>query len=192
MNPKVDFFFEKESKWQKEVCLLRNIALDCNLNEELKWGNPCYSLDNRNIVLIHMFKEYCALLFFKGALMNDPEGILIQQTNNVQAARQIRFTSLKDISKLKSILKSYILQAVDIEESGMKVKLKKTTEFEVPEEFRMVLTKNAKIKKAFQALTPGRQRAYLLFFAAPKQAKTRETRIEKHLENILAGKGLND
>lgn len=190
MNPKVDFFFEKEDKWQKEVQKLRSIPLDCGLTEELKWGNPCYTFGDKNIVLIHTFKEYCALLFFKGALMNDPDGILIQQTENVQAARQIRFTSVKDIDK--KTLKAYVYEAIEIEKAGLKVTLKKSSEFPIPEEFQTKLNKNAKLKKAFEALTPGRQRAYLLHFAAAKQTQTRESRIEKATPGILAGKGLND
>lgn len=192
MNPKVDFFFDKDTKWQKEYEQLRTIILDCGLTEELKWGSPCYTFEDRNIVLIHGFKEYCALLFFKGALLNDPSGILIQQTENVQSARQIRFTSLKEITKLERILKTYIYEAIEVERAGLAVKLKKTAEYNVPEEFQKKLNKNAALKKAFYALTPGRQRAYLLYFAQPKLAKTRESRIEKSMQPILKGKGLND
>lgn len=192
MNPKVDFYFEKDKKWQEEIKKLRTIVLDCGLTEELKWGCPCYTFENTNIVLIHVFKEYCALLFFKGALLKDTESILIQQTKNVQAARQIRFTSAPEITKMKSILKAYIFQAIEVEKAGLKVKLKKATEYSVPEEFKKKLDKNAALKSAFKSLTPGRQRAYLLYFSAPKQSKTRESRIEKSMKPILNGKGLND
>ena len=192
MNPKVDFYFEKNKIWQKELEQLRTIILSCGLNEELKWGTPCYTFEGSNIVLIHVFKEYCAMLFFKGALLNDAHGLLVQQTKNVQAARQIRFTNVKEITKLKPVLKAYIYEAIEVEKAGLKVKLKKTTEFEMPEEFQKKLNKSTALKKAFEALTPGRQRAYLLYFAAPKQAKTRESRIEKSAPQILKGKGLND
>lgn len=191
-NPKVDFFFEKESQWQKEYKLLRSIVLDCGLMENLKWGQPCYTLDNRNIVLIHGFKEYYALLLFKGALLKDTDGILIQQSENVQSARQIRFTNAKEITRLKAVLKTYIYQAIEVEKAGLKVKLKKTSDYKVPEEFQKQLNKKAALKKAFDALTPGRQRAYLFYFAQPKQSKTREARIEKCIPAILKGKGLND
>ncbi len=191
MNPKVDFYFSK-AKWQKELEQLRKIVLDCGLTEELKWGCPCYSFDKSNIVLIHVFKEYCAVLFFKGALLNDASGILIQQTKNVQAARQIRFTNVKEIVKLKTILKAYIFEAIEVEKAGLKVPLKKTAEFSMPQEFKNKLNKNAALKTAFYALTPGRQRGYLLHFSAPKQSKTRESRIEKCMPQILNGKGLND
>jgi uncharacterized protein YdeI (YjbR/CyaY-like superfamily) len=192
MNPKVDFYFSKAEKWQEEIEQLREIVLDCGLTEELKWGCPCYTFEKSNIVLIHVFKEYCALLFFKGALLNDPNGILIQQTENVQAARQIRFTNLKEIVKQKKILKTYIYEAIEIEKAGLKVNLKKATEFTIAEEFQNKLDKKPALKKAFYALTPGRQRAYLLFFCAPKQSKTREARVEKYIPQILSGKGLND
>jgi uncharacterized protein YdeI (YjbR/CyaY-like superfamily) len=192
MNPKVDWFFEKAEKWQKEFEQLRTIILGCGLSEELKWGNPCYTFEGNNIVLIHGFKEYCALLFFKGALLKDSEHILIQQTKNVQGARQIRFTDVKEIGKLKPSLKAYIYEAIEVEKAGLKVDLKKTQEFPVPEEFQNALDKNAALKTAFKALTPGRQRAYLLYFAAPKQVKTREARIDKFMQPIMDGKGLND
>lgn len=192
MNPKVDFYFTKAQKWQKETELLRTIVLDCGLTEELKWGCPCYMFQKSNIVLIHVFKEYCALLFFKGVLLKDASGILIQQTRQVQAARQIRFTSTKEIVKLKAILKVYIYEAIEVEKAGLKVELKKTAEYTIPEEFKNRLDKNAALKKAFKALTPGRQRAYLLHFSAPKQSKTRESRVEKYIPQILKGKGLND
>ena len=191
MNPKVDFYF-KAKKWQEELEQLRKIALDCQLTEELKWVTPCYTFQQKNIVLIHHFKEYCALLFFKGALLKDTKGILIQQSENVQAARQIRFTSLKEIVEQKSILKAYIYEAIEIEKAGLKVELKKTSDFPVSEEFQKQLDADSRVKKAFEALTPGRQRAYLLHFSQPKQAKTREARVEKAMPQILDGKGLND
>src|SRR6187431_227906 len=192
MNPKVDWFFSKDTKWQKEYEKLRTIILDCGLTEELKWGCPCYTFQNTNIVLIHGFKEYCALLFFKGALLNDPNDILIQQTENVQAARQIRFTNVREIVKLEAVLKAYVYEAIEVEKAGLKVKLKKSSEFKVCEEFQKKLDEKSTLKKAFEALTPGRQRAYLLYFSAPKQSKTRESRIEKSIKQILKGKGLND
>ena len=181
INAKVDFYFNKP-KWQEEISKLRTIVLACGLTEELKWGCPCYSLGKSNIVLIHVFKEYCALLFFKGALLNDTDGILIQQTKNVQAARQIRFTNVGEIVTKKAILKAYVYQAIEVEKAGLKVDLKKTTEFTMPVEFKTQLNKKPALKKAFAALTPGRQRAYLLYFAAPKQAKTRDTRVEKSID----------
>lgn len=192
MNPKVDFYFNKPNKWQKELEQLRTIALDCGLTEELKWGCPCYTLNNSNIVLIHDFKEYCAFLFFKGALLNDANGILIQQTENVQAARQIRFTSLMQIMELKSVLKAYIFEAIEVEKAGLKVELKKTKEFTVVDEFQQMLDVIPALKEAFESLTPGRQRAYLLHFSSAKQTKTREARIEKYMPQILNGKGLDD
>ena len=191
MNPKVDFYFSK-AVWQKELEQVRKIVLDCGLTEELKWGCPCYSFEKSNIVLIHVFKEYCAVLFFKGALLNDTSKILIQQTKNVQAARQMRFTTVKEIVKMKSILRAYIFEAIEVERAGLKVPLKKTAEFSMPDEFKNKLNKNAALKTAFYALTPGRQRGYLLHFSAPKQSKTRESRIEKCMPQILDGKGLND
>ncbi len=192
MNPKVDFFFLKTSKWQEAYEKLRTIVLDCGLTEELKWGVPCYTVEGSNVVLIHGFKEYCALLFHKGSLLKDPDGILIQQTENVQAARQIRFAHIDEIVALEPTLKAYIKEAVEVEKAGLTVELKKTTEFNMPEEFRSTLDHNPKLKTAFEALTPGRQRGYLLFFSQPKQAKTRESRIEKYMQHILNGKGLND
>lgn len=192
INEKVNFYFEKEVRWQEEIKQLRNIALECNLIEELKWGTPCYTLNGSNIVLIHTFKEYCAFLFFKGALMKGEKGILIQQSKNVQAARQIRFTSLKEVLGLKKDLKSYIFQAIEIEKSGAKVELKKVSEFEMAEEFRIKLGEMPALKKAFESLTPGRQRAYLLHFSQPKQTQTRESRVLKCIPQILNGKGLND
>ena len=191
-NHKVDFYFSKAKSWQKELEQLRMIVLDCGLTEELKWGVPCYTFDKRNIVLIHVFKEYCAFLFFKGALLNDPNGILIQQTKNVQAARQVRFTDVREIVKMKPTLKAYIYEAIEVEKAGLKVNLKKTTEFTIPEEFQNKLDKKPALKTAFEALTPGRQRAYILYFTAPKQSKTRESRVEKYTQQILKGKGLDD
>jgi len=191
-NPKVDWFFSKDTKWQKEYEKLRKIILDCGLMEELKWGCPCYTFENTNIVLIHGFKEYCALLFFKGALLNDPNGILIQQTKNVQSARQIRFTSVREIVNMEKILKATVYEAIEVERAGLKVKLKKTSEFKIPEEFQKRLDKNTALKKAFNELTPGRQRAYIFYFSQAKQSKTREARVEKYIKQILNGKGLDD
>ncbi len=192
MNPKVDFFFNKAEKWQKEYENLRTIILGCGLTEELKWGVPCYTFQKSNVVLIHGFKKYCALLFHKGSLLDDPNGILIQQTENVQAARQIRFTSVREIVEMKAILKVYIYQAIEVEKAGLKVVLKKTTAFNIPEEFQKRLDENQSLKTAFERLTPGRQRGYLLYFSQPKQSKTRESRVEKYMPKILDGKGLND
>jgi uncharacterized protein YdeI (YjbR/CyaY-like superfamily) len=191
-NPKVDAFLRKQKNWKDELEKLRTIILGSELTEELKWGTPCYTFQNRNVVLLHGFKEYCALLFFKGALLKDPDGILIRQTQNVQSARQIRFTSVREIVKLKTTLKAYLKEAVEVEKAGLKVNFKDTSEFTVPEEFQKRLDKSATLKKAFRALTPGRQRAYLLYFSTPKQSKTRESRIEKSTPQILAGKGLDD
>ena len=192
MNPKVDFYFSKAKKWQGELEQLRMIVLDCQLTEELKWGVPCYTFQKSNIVLIHVFKEYCALLFFKGALLNDANGILIQQTKNVQAGRQIRFTNVREIVEMETILKAYIYEAIEVEKAGLKVNLKKTAAFTIPEEFQKKLDEIASLKTAFEDLTPGRQRAYILYFSAPKQSKTRELRVEKCIQQILNGKGLND
>jgi len=192
MNPKVDWFFAKDTKWQKEYEKLRMIVLDCGLIEELKWGCPCYTFENTNIVLIHGFKEYCALLFFKGALLNDPNDILIQQTKNVQSARQVRFTNVREITKMEKILKAYIYEAIEVQRAGLKVKLKKTSDFKIPDEFQKKLNKSATLKTAFDKLTPGRQRAYIFYFSQPKLSKTREARVEKYAKQILIGKGLND
>jgi uncharacterized protein YdeI (YjbR/CyaY-like superfamily) len=192
MNPKVDAYISKLKKWREETEKLRSIALDCPLTEDLKWGVPCYTLDDANVVIIHGFKDYCALLFVKGALMKDPKGILIQQTENVQSARQIRFTGLQEIVRLEATLKAYIRQAIEVEKAGLKVPRKATADFEVAEEFQNRLDAQPTLKKAFEALTPGRQRAYLLHFSAAKQSKTRETRIDKCMPLILEGKGLND
>lgn len=192
MNPKVNFFFEKATQWKEEFEKLRTIALSTELVEDLKWGCPCYTYEGKNIFLIHGFKEYCALLFFKGALMKDPDHILIQQTENVQAARQIRFTDVEKINDLEDILRQYMFEAVEIEESGAKVEMKKTKEFEMAEEFKEKLDQNPALQEAFKALTPGRQRAYLLHFSSAKQSKTREARIEKCIPQIMDGIGLND
>ena len=191
-NPKVDWYFNKAGKWQEEVNELRTIVLASGLTEELKWGHPCYTLNKNNVVLIHDFKEYCALLFHKGALMKDPKDILIQQTENVQSARQIRFTSLKEIVKLKTTIKAYIKEAIAIEKTGLKVEMKKTSEYKMSEEFKNELNENSELKTAFEALTPGRQRGYLLYFSAPKQSKTREARVKKYIKQIIDGKGLTD
>lgn len=191
MNPKTDFYFSK-GKWQEETKLLRTIVLDCGLTEELKWGCPCYVFEGRNIVLIHVFKEYCALLVFKGALLRDPAGILIQQTENVQSARQIRFTGVKEIKDRAAVIRSYIYEAIEVERAGLKVPLKKTKDYAVPEEFQQQLDRQPALKKAFTALTPGRQRAYLFYFSQAKQSKTRAARVEKYIPNILAGKGPED
>ncbi len=192
MNPRVDFFFSKAKKWQEEFEKLRMIILDCGLTEELKWGVPCYTFQKSNIVLIHGFKEYCAILFIKGALLHDVHGLLIQQTENVQAARQIRFTTVREIVEMEPILKAYIYEAIEVEKAGLKVNYKKATEFIIPEEFINKLEEVPGLQDAFEALTPGRQRAYILYFSAPKQSKTRESRIEKCMQQILNGKGLND
>lgn len=192
MNPKVDWYFVKNKKWQKEIETLRTIALDYELTEELKWGCPCYSYQENNIVLIHVFKEYCAFLFFKGVLLKDSKSILIQQTKNVQVARQARFTNAQQVVKMKSTLKAYIREAIAVEKAGLKVELKKTTEFTMPEEFKNKLKESRDLKAAFYALTPGRQRGYLLYFSQAKQAKTREARVAKYTKHILAGKGLED
>lgn len=192
MNPKVDWYFDKNEKWEKEIKKLRTIILDCGLNEELKWGCPCYTFNNSNVVLIHVFKEYCAVLFFKGALLNDANGILIQQTENVQSARQVRFTNVQEIVKLEKILKAYIYEAIEVEKAGLKVKLKKTSDYKTPEEFQKRLDKSKALKTAFEKLTPGRQRAYIFYFSQAKQSKTREERVEKHIKKILSGKGLDD
>jgi uncharacterized protein YdeI (YjbR/CyaY-like superfamily) len=191
-NPKVDAILSKEKNWKEEFEKLRAIFLASGLAEELKWGTPCYTSDKRNVVLMHGFKDYCALLFFKGALLKDPNRILIKQTENVQSARHIRFTSVREIVKMKSILKAYVNEAIEVEKAGLKVNFKKTSEFTVAEEFQNKLDQSPALKKAFRALTPGRQRAYLLYFSAAKQSKTRESRVGKCMPRILAGKGLDD
>ena len=192
MNPRVDWYFGKNERWEKELRKLRTIAIDCQLTEELKWGCPCYTLSGSNIALIHVFKEYCALLFFKGALLKDDRRILVQQTKNVQAARQIRFTNVREAVKMERVVKAYILEAIEVEKSGLQVELKKTAEFEMPEEFKKKIEKLPALKKAFYALTPGRQRGYLLHFSTAKQSKTREARVEKCVNRIMGGKGLDD
>lgn len=192
MNPKVDTFLSKAKKWREEMALLREIVLECQLNEDYKWMHPCYTYQNNNVVLIHGFKDYCALLFFKGVLINDKKGILIQQTENVQDRRQMRFKGLDEIVRLKSTIKGYINEAIKIEQSGLKVEFKKTSEFDMPEEFQKQLERDKKLKTAFDGLTPGRQRGYLLYFSSAKQPKTRESRIEKYIPKILVGKGLDD
>ncbi len=192
MNPMVDVYISKAKKWQEELKKLRMIILDCQLTEELKWGVPCYTFQKSNIVLLHVFKEYCAILFVKGALLKDANGILITQTKNVQAARQVRFTNVLEIVEMETILKAYIYEAIEVEKAGLKVNFKKTTEFVLPEEFQNKLVEIPALKTAFDALTPGRQRAYILYFSVPKQSKTRESRIEKCIAQILNGKGLND
>ncbi len=192
MNPKVDFYFNKEKKWQEEIERLRTIILSCGLNEELKWGCPCYTFGKSNIVLIHVFKEYCAVLFFKGALLNNANGILIQQTENVQVARQVRFINLGEIIEQEPVLKAYIFEAIEVEKAGLKVVLKTTADFAVPEEFQSKLDRIPALKMAFEALTPGRQRAYIFYFSQAKQSKTREARVEKYIPQILSGKGLDD
>jgi uncharacterized protein YdeI (YjbR/CyaY-like superfamily) len=192
MNPKVDFYFSKAEKWQEEIEQLRLIALDCGLTEELKWGCPCYTYQESNIVLIHVFKEYCAFLFFKGALLSDTHKILIQQSENVQAARQARFTNVEQIAEQRAILRAYIYEVIEVEKAGLKVNLKKTEDFAVAQEFQHKLDMIPALKTAFEALTPGRQKAYLLHFSQPKQSSTREARVEKWMPQILNGKGLND
>ena len=192
MNPKVDQYISKAQKWQEELEKLRLIVRDCQLTEELKWGVPCYTFQERNIVLIHVFKEYCALLFFKGALLNDANGLLIKQTENVQAGRQIRFTNVGEIFERESLLKAYIHEAIEVEKAGLKIDFKTTAEFFIPEEFQNKLNEIPVLKTAFEALTPGRQKAYLLYFSAPKQPKTRESRVANSMQQILNGKGLND
>jgi uncharacterized protein YdeI (YjbR/CyaY-like superfamily) len=191
-NPKVDFFFNKAGQWQEAYEALRPIILGCGLTEELKWGKPCYTIEGGNVLLIHGFKEYCAILFHKGALLKDPKGILVQQTENVQAARQIRFTDVKEINKLKTVLKAYIREAIEVEKAGLKVDFKKSTEFAVAEEFQSQLDGDAALKTAFEALTPGRQRGYLLYFSSAKQAKTRMARVERCVPRVLDGLGLDD
>lgn len=192
MNPKVDDFLSKAEQWKEEFKKLRSIVLDCDLNEEFKWMHPCYTFEKKNIVLIHGFKNYCALLFHKGALLKDSHGILIQQTDNVQAARQIRFTNVQEIMEMETILKAYIDEAIEIEKAGLEVNFKKNTEFSIPEELQHKFDDIPALKTAFEALTPGRQRAYILYFSKPKQSKTRQSRVEKYMQQILNGKGLHD
>ncbi len=191
-NPKVDSYLKRNERWQAEMAALRALLLDCPLTEDLKWGVPCYTLDGKNVVLIHAFKDYCALLFHKGALMKDPDCILVQQTENVQSARQIRFTSLDEIHRMQNLIKSYVHEAIEVEKAGLKVVHKTVAEFAVPEEFERALAQDDSLKSAFEALTPGRQRAYLLHFSSAKQSATRESRFEKCRPKIMAGKGLDD
>lgn len=191
-NLKVDEYLSKTEKWQEELTKLRKIILECPLDEELKWGVPCYTFQGNNVVIIHAFKEYCAVLFVKGSLLNDTNGVLIQQTKNVQAGRQIRFTNVDEIDDMVTILKAYVNEAIELEKAGLKVNFKKTAEYDIPPEFQKVIDENSNLKAAFNSLTPGRQRAYILFFSAPKQSKTRESRIEKYMQQILNSKGLND
>lgn len=191
-NPKVEEFLSKSKKWKEEYISLRDIVLDCELVEEFKWKHPCYTFDGKNVVIIHGFKDYCALLFHKGALLKDAQGILIQQTENVQAARQIRFTNIQEIAEMESLIKSYINEAVEIEKAGLKVDLKEHTEYVIPEELYKKFEDVPALKTAFEALTPGRQRAYIFYFSQAKQSKTREARVEKYMQQILDGKGLND
>lgn len=192
MNPKADWFFDKDTRWKAEYQKLRTLVLECGLTEELKWGVPCYTFQNSNIVLIHGFKEYCALLFHKGVLLSDTNGLLIQQTKNVQSARQIRFSNIREIEELQPVIKTFIFEAIEVEKAGLEVVLKETSEFAMPEEFQKSLEESPELKAAFEGLTPGRQRAYLLHFAQPKQSKTRVSRIEKCTPKILNGEGLND
>lgn len=192
MNPSVDFYFDKSQKWQNELEKLRTICLDCGLIEVLKWGCPTYTFQKNNVVLLHTFKGYCAVLFFKGALLNDENGLLVQQTPNVQAARQMRFVTIEEINQRQATLKAYLYEAIEVEKTGLKVVLKKPSAFEVAPEFQHKLDHDSALKSAFEALTPGRQNAYLLHFAAAKQAKTRESRVEKYTPKILNGKGLED
>ncbi|PAE16158.1 hypothetical protein CHH91_11040 [Virgibacillus sp. 7505] len=191
-NPKVDVFISKAKQWKDEFINLRDIILDCELTEDFKWKHPCYTLEGKNIVLIHGFKDYCALLFHKGALLKDAQGILIQQTENVQAARQLRFKSVKEITEMKTTIKAYIQEAIEIEKAGLKVDLKEHTEYIIPEELHKKFEEVPALKTAFEALTPGRQRAYIFYFSQAKQSKTREARVEKYMQQILDGKGLND
>jgi len=192
LNPKVDAFLRAQKRWRAEFTKLRAIILACDLSEDLKWGQPCYSLDGKNIILMHAFKEYCAVLFHKGALLKDPKGILIQQTKNVQAARQIRFTSLQDVVKVEKTLKAYIREAIAVEKAGLKVPFRRTKDFEMAEELERKLDESRELRAAFEALTPGRQRGYLLYFSQAKQAKTREARVDKCIPRILDGLGLDD
>jgi uncharacterized protein YdeI (YjbR/CyaY-like superfamily) len=192
MSPKVDSFLKRQDHWRAEFEKLRDILLDCGLDEDLKWGQPCYSVDGKNVILMHGFKEYCAVLFPKGVLLEDTKGVLVQQTENVQSARQIRFTNVKQIEKLAKTIKAYVYEAVEVERSGVKVPMKETKDFKMPVELKSALDGSKALKKAFEALTPGRQRAYMLFIGQAKQAKTREARVEKYVEKILDGKGLDD
>ncbi|TDQ33055.1 YdeI/OmpD-associated family protein [Zeaxanthinibacter enoshimensis] len=192
MNPKVNFFFDKDSPWQEEYRELRKLALDCGLEEELKWGKPCYTYNDKNIVLIHGFKEYCALLFHKGVLLENKHDLLVQQTENVQSARQLRFSDVNDIKGQRAVIRSYLFEAIEVEKAGLQVAYKETKQYDMPDEFRKKLDKDIELKKAFEALTPGRQRGYLLYFSEAKQSKTRESRINKCRSRIMQGLGRND
>jgi uncharacterized protein YdeI (YjbR/CyaY-like superfamily) len=192
MNPKVDAYFSNAKKWRKELQKLRRILLDCQLTEELKWGKPCYAFEKRNMIIILSLKEHCVLLFFKGALLKDPNGILIKAGKNTEAGRQMRFTDIREIVEMETVLKAYIHEAIEVEKAGLKVNFKKITELKIPEEFQKKLDEIPALKTAFDALTPGRQRGYIFYFSAPKQCKTRESRVEKCMQQILDGKGLND
>jgi uncharacterized protein YdeI (YjbR/CyaY-like superfamily) len=192
MSPKVDAFLRRQTTWRKEFTKLRQIIVACDLTEDLKWGQPCYSFDGKNVILMHGFKEYCAVLFPKGALLKDPRGVLVQQTKNVQSARQIRFTSLADVVKGEKTLKAYIREAIEVEKAGLRVPFKRTKDFEMPEELESKLEESRALKEAFEALTPGRQRGYLLYFAQAKKAETREARVAKNIPRILEGLGLDD
>lgn len=192
MNPKVDEYLSKAKKWQKELTKLRKIVLDCGLNEELKWRQPCYTFNHKNILIISAFKEYCALNIFNGALLKDTDHILVKPGENTQSGRQIRFTSLQQFIDLEPVLKAYIYEAIEVEKAGLKVKLKKTSDYTIPEELQSKFIENSNLQSAFDSLTPGRQRAYLIYFSAAKQSKTRESRIEKYIPRILDGKGIND
>jgi uncharacterized protein YdeI (YjbR/CyaY-like superfamily) len=192
MNPKVDAYFSNAKKWRKELQKLRRILLDCQLTEELKWGKPCYAFEKRNMIIILSLKEHCVLLFFKGALLKDPNGILIKAGENTEAGRQMRFTDIREIVEMETVLKAYIHEAIEVEKAGLKVNFKKITELKIPEEFQKKLDEIPALKTAFDALTPGRQRGYIFYFSAPKQCKTRESRVEKCMQQILDGKGLND
>lgn len=191
-NPKLNWFFDKDTKWKEEYACLRNIVLDCRLTEELKWGVPCYTFRGKNVVLIHGFKNYCALLFHKGVLLKDESKVLIQQTENVQSARQLRFSNLDKIRAQKDLIKNYIQEAIEVEKSGKKVQLKKTKEYSIPEEFQHELDTNSELEHAFQSLTPGRQRGYLFYFSQAKRSSTRKSRVEKFIPKILEGKGKDD
>ncbi|WP_152400539.1 YdeI/OmpD-associated family protein [Paenibacillus cellulositrophicus] len=192
MNPKVDAFVGRATMWLEETEKLREILLDCGLTEELKWGKPCYSSQGRNIVIIQGFKAYLALLFFKGYMLQDPHGILVKTGENTKVGRQIRFNDTQEIVELEPILRAYIAEAIEVEQSGVKEDIIKETHLDIPEEFQIKLDENPALKAAFEALTPGRQRAYVYYFSAPKQSKTRESRVEKCTQQILDGKGLND
>lgn len=191
-NTKIDPFFNKAKQWKEEFGKLREIVLDCELTEDFKWMHPCYTYNDKNVVLIHGFKDYCALLFHKGALLKDPHGILIQQTENVQAARQLRFTSAEQIDEMQLIIKTYIDEAIEVEKAGLQVEFKKTADYDVPEELENKFVEFPDLKTAFEALTPGRQKGYLYYFSGAKQSKTRESRIEKYIPHILNGKGIDD